>query len=233
MNKGFKTYGLAWAVVFVVFQVICFVTPSDIAGVSKFDGPFWAGYIFIDLAFLGQLACAYVAFKEENLRKLFYSLSLITVSYTGLILMLVAGAAVMVIPGLPNWVGIIVCLVILAFTALSVIKAKVAVELVDRVDEETEEKTRFIKSLTADGAALLSRAKSQPYQDVCKKVYEALRYADPVSSQALAELESRITAKFAELKEAVDLEQAEKAEAAGEELIVYIKERNEKCKLMK
>ena len=110
MNKKFKYYALIWAILLAVFNVICFVTPSEAAGMSKFGGAFWAGYIFITLAFIGQLVCAYFALKTDDKTKLFYNIPIIRVSYTGLILTLVFGALCMAIPNLPNWVGIIVCL---------------------------------------------------------------------------------------------------------------------------
>lgn len=71
MKKTFSYYSICWLIALAVFNVITFVTPNEIAGVSKFTGAFWTGYIFITLAFIGQLGCAYKAFKAENLKKLF------------------------------------------------------------------------------------------------------------------------------------------------------------------
>ena len=68
------------------------------------------GYIFITLAFIGQLVCSYFALKAESLQKMFYNIPLITISYTGLIVMLIVGALAMAIPNLPNWVGIVMIL---------------------------------------------------------------------------------------------------------------------------
>ena len=39
-------------------------------------------------------------------------------------------------------------------------------------------------AVTADADSLLSRAKSEPVKAACKKVFEALRYSDPVSASA-------------------------------------------------
>ena len=81
MKKTFNYYSICWLISLAVFNVIAFVTPNEIAGISKFTGAFWVGYIFITLAFIGQLGCAYNAFKAENLKKLFYNIPLISVSY--------------------------------------------------------------------------------------------------------------------------------------------------------
>ena len=47
MKKSFKIYSLIWAICIAVFNVITFVTPNEIGGVSKFSGSFWVGYIFM------------------------------------------------------------------------------------------------------------------------------------------------------------------------------------------
>ena len=63
MNKRFRTYAVIWAILFALFNAICFVAPNEIAEVSKFDGAFWTGYIFITLAFIGQLVCSCFALQ--------------------------------------------------------------------------------------------------------------------------------------------------------------------------
>ena len=73
MNKRFRTYAVIWAILFALVNAICFVAPNELAEANKFVGAFWTGYIFITLAFIGQLACAYIAFKVKNLKKLFYA----------------------------------------------------------------------------------------------------------------------------------------------------------------
>ena len=184
-------------------------------------------------AFLGQLACAYKAFRAENAKKFFYNLPLITVSYTGLILTLILGGLCMAIPDVPNWLGAIVGAVVLAFTALAVIKASVAADIVESVDKNVAEKTAFLRKATADAEVILASAKSAEVKAECKKVYEALRYSDPMSNEALSVTEAKITVKLDELKSAVTADDAEKTKTAAEELMLLIKERNAKCKALK
>lgn len=232
MNKKFKYYALIWAILLAVFNVICFITPDETAGMSKFGGAFWAGYIFITIAFIGQLVCAYIALKTDDKAKLFYNIPIIRVSYTGLILTLVFGALCMAIPNLPNWVGIIVCLLVLAFTAIAVIKAKAAADVVENIDAKVKAKTIFVKTLTVDAENLFARATTPEAKDACKKVFEAVRYSDPMSNDALAGVESQITLKFNELSEAVS-GGADNVKNIADELVVLIGDRNRKCKLLK
>lgn len=233
MKKNFKLYIVCWAILLALFNIICFVTPNEAAGLNKFGGAFWVGYIFITAAFIGQLVCAYIAFKAENLKKLFYNLPLITLSYTGLVLTLIFGGTAMTIPNLPVWVGAVTCLLILGLNAIAIIKAKAATELVESVDKKISRQTGFIKNLTAEAESLVSHAKSDEVRAECKRVYEAARYSDPMSNIRLADIEEKITVEMEQLSEAVANDDSEIAVAVANELVALVADRTKKCKLLK
>ena len=232
MKKVCKSYVAIWAVLFVLFQVISFVSVGW-TGEGKYTPSFWTGYIFITLAFIGQLVCALVALKEEEPKKTFYKISLLTTSYTGLILSFIFGGLCMVISPLPYWVGILLCAGVLAANVIAIIKASAAVDIVGGVDEKVKAQTLFIKSLTVDAEGLVARAKSEAVKAECKKLYEAIRYSDPMSHDALASVEGEITVKFSALTEAVKADHVEEASAVAAELAILVADRNKKCKLLK
>ena len=110
MKKNFKSYAIIWAVLFAVFNIVVFLARPVIPGyVVSYDVRFWIAWVFIIASFAANLLCANKAFKAENLEKLFYKVPLITVSYTGLIAMLVLGGALMLIPNCPVWIAAVVC----------------------------------------------------------------------------------------------------------------------------
>lgn len=232
MSKNFKYYLGIWAVLLAIFNVAVFVSPNTVAGISKFGGAFWVGYIFITIAFIGQLVVSYFVFKAENLQKFFYKISLVRISWTGLVLTLVFGTLCMVIPNLPDWIGVIACFVVLAFSAISLVKANAAADIVGEIDDKIKTQTAFIKSLTADTESLMSRAKSEIAKTEVKKVYESVRYSDPMSNENLATIENEITLKFSELSAAV-IADGEEITDVSNELLILIDDRNRKCKLLK
>ena len=111
MKKAFKYYFAIWATLLALFNVLAFVSVGW-AGQEKYTTSFWIGYVFISLCFLGQLGCAYYAFKDSNLTKVFYGIALYQASYRGLILSFIAGGLCMIISPLPYWIGVIVCAVV-------------------------------------------------------------------------------------------------------------------------
>ena len=233
MKKSIGVYSVIWAICLAIFNVITFVTPNEIGGVSKFTASFWVGYVFITVAFIGQLVCAFFALKAENIKKMFYRIPMISISYTGLILMLIAGGIFMAIPTLPEWIGIIVCAIILAFNAIAVIKATAAAEVVGGIDEKVKKQTFFVKSLAADAQSLMASAKSDELRTEAKKVYEAIRYSDPMANPALSELDIQIKRQFNAFSDAVKAEDDELAKETADALAEIIERRNQECKLLK
>ena len=227
MKKNFKLYLVAWAIVLALFNVISFVVPAEKTT------SFWIGYIFISITFIGQLACSYIVFKANNATKIFYNLSLVKIGYIGLIASFVVGGLCMLISPLPYWVGVVVCAIVLAANILSILKATVVVAEVERVDSKIEEQTSFIKMLTIDADTLMAQAKSDGVKAECRKVYEAIRYSDPMSNDALASVEGQISTKFAELSDAVKAHNAEKVAEIANEVVILIGDRNKRYKLLK
>ena len=233
MNKNVKFYVIGWAILLAIFNVAAFVSPAETETMTKFGGAFWAGYAFITLAFLGQLGVSLIAFKESNLQKFFYKIPLVRISWTGLILTLIFGSLCMIIPNVPNWVGIILCFAVLGFNGISVVKANAAADLVSETDDKIKMQTAFVKFLIADADTLLASAKSDAVKAECKKVYDAVRYSDPMSNPMLAAVEGQITVKFTALTDAVKADDAAVVSAVAEELLILIKDRNNKCKILK
>lgn len=232
MKKRFNLYIVAWAVLLALFNVIAFVSVGW-AGQEKYTASFWIGYVLISVMFVGQLLCSFAAFKDDNAQKLFYNISLIRASFAGLIASFVVGGLCMLISPLPYWVGVIVCAIVLVANVLSVIKATAAIDEIERVDTKVKTQTFFIKSLTVDADTLMASAKSEAVKAECRKVYEAIRYSDPMSNEALASVESQITAKFEELSEAVKADNVEKVIKIANEVCILVGDRNKKCKLLK
>ena len=232
MKKRMGLYIAAWAVLLALFNVIAFVSVGWI-GQEKYTPSFWIGYALITVMFVGQLICSVMAFKADSAKKLFYNISLITTSYAGLICSFVFGGLCMLISPLPYWVGVILCAIVLIANVLAVIKATAAIEEVERVDKKVKEQTFFIKSLTIDADTLIESAKSEAVKVECKKVYEAIRYSDPMSHHALASVESQITIQFHALSEAVEGDDADLVAAIAKNLTVLIEDRNKKCLLLK
>ena len=64
-------------------------------------------------------------------------------------------------------------------------------------------------------------------------MYEAVRYSDPMSNEALAGVETQITLKVSELTDGVENSDIELVKKTVREIVILINDRNRKCKLLK
>ena len=234
MKKNFKFYFSLWSILLAVFNVVVFILRPVIPGyIIEYDARFWIAWGFILAAFIVNLVCAYFAFRAENLKKLFYSIPLITVSRSGLIVLMAVGSALMLIPGCPAWITAIVCIVIFAFNAAAVIKAKAAGDIASDVNDKVKAQTAFIKTASANAQSIVNEAGSDAVRAECKKVYEALRYSDPVSDISLFAIESDIAEKLKALEIAVRADDPEGTAALSGVIIVLTEKRSQRCRALK
>ncbi|MBR2876550.1 MAG: hypothetical protein IKC01_05385 [Clostridia bacterium] len=229
MKNTFKFYALIWAIGFAIFSLITFLPMVSAEG-AEITSSFIIGYIFCSLLFAEQLGCGYFVFKEENLQKVFYNIPIVKTSFSSLVVMIIASVVLSLI-GVPNWLVAVICAVIASFSVVSVLKANFVSEEVAKIDEKIKAETFFIKNLTVDAETLISKATTDEAKLEAKKVYEAIRFSDPMSNNALASLESEITIKFKAFENAV-VSGIACAETANE-LLILVEERNKKVKVLK
>lgn len=227
MKNSKKYYIIIWAILFALFNLVTFLIPH------KYDIGFWALYAFSVLALIVELACGITVFGKNKASDIFLGLPLLKISYTSVICTAAVSIIFTAIPVLPDIIGVIICFVNLAITAIAVTQATAAAEIVSGIDKDIKKETQFIKRLTADAENLMKLAKSDEAKTACKKVYEAVRYSDPVSHEALSAIEAKITVKADELSTAVSNNDIEKIEEYADEIVLLIAERGNKCKVLK
>ena len=221
MKKSFRNYLIAWIIIFLFFNLIWFIGYSNILNGTQKLTSFWIYYCIIIISFIGQLYCAYIAFKAENFNKFFYSVSLINISYYGLILTVFISALCAFITSIPRWVGTIVCISVFAFTYISIIKAKTAVDVIDEIDQKIADENEFIRLLTSDAEHLIQLAESDKDKEICKKIYEAIRYSDPRSTSELDMINQSIRNGNSDITN------------LAYQTINLVEERNRKCRALK
>ena len=234
MVKGkYKYYIAIWALIVVSFNIIVFIIPRNIGGVDRYTGSFWVGYAFIMLMLVAQLGVGWMVFKEENLTKVFYKISLLSISFSSMIIMGIVGMICMAIPVIPVWLGVIACLLVFVFSGVSFVSAQAAVSAVEEIDKKVKVKTFFIKSLTVDVEMLKEKATLSDIKNEIGRLYDVVRYSDPMSDDALTGIETQITLKMSDLSEAVGKSDLDAVKKISKDVTLLVTERNKKCKLLK
>ena len=225
MRKGFKYYFAAWIVMMIVFNSVLVIITSNTVGLSNVKGMFWFVMALINLSMIAQLLCVKSAFSGDA-EKLFLNLPLIRVTITGSIVIFIVGLVFLLISVIPLWVTAVVCIIIVGINVYAVIRAKAAADLVHDKDVQLKQKMSFIKNITVDAQILVNSAASDDEKKQLTRVYEALRYSDPLSSPELQSIEEDIQYSFNSLKR-------EYSEEKVNSLLNLINARNIKCKNLK
>ncbi len=234
MKKNFKYFATVWVVGVIIFNAITFLIPDKVFDVTRFDkSVFWIAYALVTLSFVAELITAYIFIKDDSREKMFLNIPLLKTGYTAVIVSVFVGLIFMIFTMIPWWIGAIVCLLVAGYFVIACLNASTAANVVADIDKNVKNKTFFIKMAIVDAENIMARAETLEMKAECKKVYEALRYSDPMSDVALNDIEQLIDRELNELKQAVMAKDNAKIIETVNELLFSIKERNSKCKALK
>ena len=198
MKKKVMAYSVL-GIAFALFNVLAFVIPTEKTAT------FWIAYAFSVVAFGLQIGIWKFAFKgADTLKSKFLGIPLISVGARYLAVQVIAFAVFMAFPLLPTWIPVVICSVILGISAICLIGTETGREEINRVEEKVEKKVFYIKSLQVD-VELLAESESDPeIKTELIKLAAKIRFSDPMSSEALSDIEEAIVNKVRELKTAED-----------------------------
>ena len=184
------------------------------------------GYVFAVISTL-------IGFKkQQNAEGTFYGIPFV---YSGLVtyIVITIWCGVALFFGFNPLLQAVVAIIIFACALGKLLKKTAARELIEQRGEQVKQQTQFIKLLTADADSLVSAVKTEETKALAKKVYEAVRYSDPMSVSELDDIEAQIRERFTEFESMVTKSDTENAKLIADELLDLIKSRNNKCKVLK
>lgn len=217
-SKGYFILGI----LFILVGVIAFAVPT-----AK-TAAFWISYAFTVVAFAAQIIIWNAALgRSESLKSKFLGFSVVHIGIVYLVVQIIALIIFLSIPTLPIWSAVVACAVIAGISAVCMIASDVGRGEIDRVSAKVQEKTFYIRELQADVEMLEEQEQNPEIKISLTKLTEKIRYSDPMSNVALADLEDRIREKVTALRTA-----DHKLEIIAE-LDLLLAERNRKAKILK
>lgn len=184
------------------------------------------GYIF-------SLISTLIAFKkEQNITATFFG---IPASYSGIAtyILLIILSILELILKFNISISCVIAVIIIVVSLIKLIMICFAADTIKDVDQKVKVQTLFIKSLTDDIQNLKLSAKSDIVKEECNRVYESIRYSDPMSTNKLADVESQIQNEFYALSDAVKNDDIDLVKNSADRIVTLIHVRNSKCKALK
>ena len=219
-----------------LFHVICFITPNEVNETTKFTGAFWSGYGFMMAAFGGHLVYSCIIFSEHNQDKRVMNTPLTIISFVELGFMIIVSIACMKVPGVPTWIGVLLCYTVLILSIVTLVCLNVVGEKTAKANTILNQKTNRFREFIDIAQEMTNLAKTRETKRLSKKIYDAIRYSDLVSSPDTKGEEDIIQGLLDELSNEIAIVTESEFGALEEKtvrLLNIIEVRNNKCRAMK
>ena len=229
MKKNAIRWWVVLGVVLVVYNVLAFALPFPKTAV------FAVSYLFTTIAILAQIYVIRTAFyRGEGVKSKFYGFPIAKLGVIYLAVQLIAGLVFMAL-GLivPVWLPLALYVVLLGIAAAGFVAADAVRDEVVRQEVKLEKDVSRMREFQAKGRALVTLNKVPEAARPLEKLAENLRFSDPVSSEALTEIEDQLAECLAQLQEAVSAQKTEQILSVCREAERILAERNQLCKLSK
>ena len=228
MSKNKLRLYIVLAILFVVLSVIAFALP-----LAK-TATFWISYVFVVIALVVQIYAYPKAFAGESVKSKFYGFPIARITTVYLIAQL-ALSLIFMIAGkwVPAWIPVILFALMLGAAAIGFVAAEGMRDEVERQDVVHKANVGTMRALQSKSVFIAGQCDDPETKKALNAFAEALRFSDPVSSDALVDIEENLTGLVEELGNAVLDKDFEAARSLCAKASTLLADRNRMCKLNK
>lgn len=200
--------------------------------VSDYTNVFWSAYVFTTIAFVAQAAIDFT-FSKLNANAKFLSLSLFYISSIYFAVQLIVGILCMTAPVSITFAVLVQTFILAAFIIIT-LTFIVAKEQITKADDDIKKATNYIYSLTIEAEQLYLSQEDASKKVELKKLYEAIRYSDPISStEEISIIDEKINIAFCALSEKVSSVTVEELKQEIKPILDLVNKRNMLCRASK
>lgn len=225
MKKNTIRGAIGLGVLLVLYILVAFLMPFSHTAV------FWTSFVFTLIAFGVVAVSVYIAFvRKSDVKSRFYGFPVAKIGVIYGVAQFVLGFVFMALGAwIPVWVAVLVCTIVLGAVVIGLISAEAVVDEINVQDEKLKKNVTFMRDLQSK----VNQMASQSDSPVVKHFAEEIRYSDPVSSNALTEIERELSAAVDELQSAIVDGDTENIPILARKASASLAERNRLCKLNK
>lgn len=216
-------------VLLVLYILVAFLIPFVKTAV------FWVSFVFTLIAFGVVAASIYIAFiRNPSAKSKFYGFPIAKIGVMYGAAQLLAGLIFMALGlWIPVWAAVLVYALLLGAAIIGLISAEAVAEQIHVQDSKLKKDVALMRSLQSKLNQMAAQCDNPDAATAVKQFAEEMRYSDPVSSEALAEIEADLSAAVDELQSAiVDGDSAATKQLCRKASGILV-ERNRLCKLNK
>lgn len=225
MKKDTIRWIIGLGVLLVLYILVAFLIPF------VHTATFWLSFLFTLIAFGVVAASMYIAFiKNPDAKSKFYGFPIARIGVIYGLVQLIAGIIFMALAAwVPAWAAVLVYAIALGAAVIGLISAEAVVEEIRVQDVKLKKGVALMRGLQSKVNQMAGQ-----YDDAAlKSLAEEFRYSDPVSSDALAEIERDLSAAVDELQSAIVDGDSNAIKQLCRKVSAVLAERNRLCKLNK
>ncbi len=226
-TKNTVAFGLIYVILLGVFNLLVFTISK-----SRND-VFWLSYGFMTLAFVVQIVSMFLSFKSSDVETAFFGIPLASFSVFYLGAELVIGALFMIFQMASFTLALVIQVLVLAVFLIIAIISLLSRDTVQQISDNVKEHVSNLKSVLVDIEMLMDGCTDPELKASLRKLSETVKYSDPISNEAVADVEQRIMRKISELRINIDDNQIADAKQSCADLERLYVERNKKLAISK
>lgn len=229
MNKKHKTrINLILGIILAVFLVLMFALPFFRNNI------FWVSFLFGVISIGIQF---YVQLKADEGNQAVSKFYRFPIARIGLLYMAVQLVLCLLMSALGQWVPlqmvVIIYVIVIAIAAIGLIAADTMREEVETLDRKLADNISFMRNLRSKVGMIISQCEMEDVRNEIERFAENLRFSDPMSSDAIKEIEQELFYCVDDLQKNIINNDAKAAIALCRRADAILAERNQQCKLNK
>lgn len=229
MSKKMASLLAVYAIVLTTFCMMYFVIPFPKSGAA------WVMFAFSIIAIIGGCGISWYAFKNEGLRSKIYGFPVFRVGFIYTMTQLICSIIIMYVGihmTVPTWIAVAVSIVLLAFAGIGTIYTDNVRDYITGRYSATQTSVKQMKMFHLDMQYIVNSCSDPELKKPLEKLADDFRYSDPVSSNALSEIEENLQTQVKKLATLVNTDK-EAAKAQITEVSNLLADRNRWCKELK
>lgn len=226
MKKNTVRFWVLFAVVVALYHVAAFAMPFAKSSV------FFISYLFTLVAILSQIYVVKTAANRgRDVRSRFYGFPIIKTGMAYLGSQLALGFFLMQVGTIvPVWAAVVLCAMLFGCAAVGFISADAVRDGVEYQDVKLQSDITFIRDLQAKTASFDTSGLQSEAAHQVKRLAEAVRYSDPVSSAATQGVEGVLSACIDELQQMIWERNHSQVVELARNALQLLNQRNQICK---
>ena len=188
MNKK-KTVGMSFAIfgiVFAIYNLLVFLFLKPQTSV------FWMSYGFMVLAFALQILGMYLSFKEFSVQAVFFGIPLAQFTLYYFFAELFMSFVFMLFQHMTWKIPLVLQVILLAVYAIVAIVSVTVRDASVAAKDKVQESAATMRLNSIDIEMLCNDAKNPELKTQLRRLAEAVRYSDPMTNDAIADVDARI-----------------------------------------